>query len=155
MANRLAGKVAVVAGAGSGIGKGCAEIFAAEGAEVVGVDLKGADYACDLLDEAATNALFADVGAKFGKVDILVNAAAFAIFAWIEDLSYADWKKTLDAELDIVFLPTRAAWPWLTASCAVCSMPPLRWPSSAPTCVAPSSCSMSAPSACSATAPWR
>lgn len=116
MVNRLAGKVAVVTGASNGIGKGCAEIFAAEGAKVIGVDLTGAERPCDLLDEAATNALFAEIGAQFGKVDILVNAAAFAVFAWIEDLDYADWKKTLAAELDIVFLPTRAAWPWLRAS---------------------------------------
>lgn len=116
MGNRLAGKIAVVTGAAHGIGKGCAEIFAAEGATVIRVDLKDVDYPCDLLDEAATEALFATLGAKFGKVDILVNAAAFAIFAWIEDLSYADWKRTLGAELDIVFLPTRAAWPWLKAS---------------------------------------
>jgi len=114
--NRLAGKVAVVTGAGNGIGKGCADIFAVEGATVIGVDLKGADRTCDLLDETATNALFADIGAQFGKVDILVNAAAFAVFASIEDLSYTDWKRTLTAELDIVFLPTRAAWRCLKAS---------------------------------------
>ena len=47
---------------------------------------------------------------------MLINAAAFAVFDWIESLSYADWKTTLTGELDIVFLATRAAWPWLRAS---------------------------------------
>lgn len=83
---------------------------------MIGIDLKGAERVCDLLDEGATNACFADIGAQFGKIDVLVNAAAFAVFAWIEDLVYGDWKKTLASELDIVFLPVQAAWPWLKAS---------------------------------------
>ncbi|MBZ9646849.1 SDR family oxidoreductase [Sphingobium sp. 3R8] len=116
MADRLAGKLAVVAGAGNGIGQGCARLFAAEGATVIGVDRSGADEVCDLLDEGATNALFQRIGAEHGRIDILVNAAAFAHFDWIEALSYADWKATLTGELDIVFRATRAAWPWLKAS---------------------------------------
>ncbi|MFM5906245.1 MAG: SDR family NAD(P)-dependent oxidoreductase [Novosphingobium sp.] len=112
MPDRLSGRIAVVTGAASGIGQGCAQIFAAEGAAVIGIDRDE----CDLLDEAATNALFARIGAEHGRVDILVNAAAFAAFGWIEDLSFADWKATLAGELDIVFLATRAAWPWLKAS---------------------------------------
>lgn len=68
------------------------------------------------MDEGATNALFQRIGAQHGRIDILVNAAAFAHFDWIEALSYADWKATLGGELDIVFLVTRAAWPWLKAS---------------------------------------
>ncbi len=112
MPDRLAGKVAVVTGAASGIGRGCAEIFAAEGATVIGIDRAE----CNLLDEATVNALFAAIGAEHGRIDALVTAAAFAVFDWIEDLSYADWKATLAGELDIVFLTARAAWPLLKAS---------------------------------------
>ncbi len=112
MADRLAGKVAVVTGAANGIGQGCALLFGREGATVVGIDRAQ----CDLLDEGAVAAQFSAITAEHGRIDILVNAAAFAVFDWIEPLTYADWKATLAGELDIVFLATRAAWPWLKAS---------------------------------------
>lgn len=116
MGDRLKGKLAIVTGAANGIGQGCARLFAAQGATVIGVDRSGADESCDLLDEAAVGELFERIGAEHGRIDILVNAAAFAIFEWIEKMRYADWKATLTGELDIVFLATRAAWPWLKAS---------------------------------------
>jgi NAD(P)-dependent dehydrogenase (short-subunit alcohol dehydrogenase family) len=109
---RLAGKIALVTGAANGIGQGCTEMFASEGATVIGIDRAQ----CDLIDEAAVNTMVAEIGSQHGQIDILVNAAANAVFKWIEDLSYADWQTTLVSELDIVFLPTRAAWGLLKAS---------------------------------------
>jgi NAD(P)-dependent dehydrogenase (short-subunit alcohol dehydrogenase family) len=109
---RLAGKIALVTGASNGIGQGCAKMFGQEGATVIAVDIGQ----CDLTDEAPVNALIAYIGREHGRIDILVNAAASAVFKWIEDLSYAEWRKTLTGELDIVFLPTRAAWELLKAS---------------------------------------
>lgn len=85
MADRLRGKIAVVTGAANGIGQGCAALSAAEGATVIGLDRAE----CDLTDEAAVKAAFARIGALHGYIDVLVNAAAFAVFDWIETLSYA------------------------------------------------------------------
>jgi NAD(P)-dependent dehydrogenase (short-subunit alcohol dehydrogenase family) len=91
-------------------------MFAAEGATVIGIDREDADVVCDLLEEEEVRVHFAWLGREYGRVDILVNAAAFAHFAWIEAMNYAQWRETLAGELDIVFLATRAAWPYLKAS---------------------------------------
>jgi NAD(P)-dependent dehydrogenase (short-subunit alcohol dehydrogenase family) len=129
MPDRLKGKVAVVTGAGGlGIGQGCALMFAREGADVVGCDIdqKAADetlaiakaeglsyesYIADLTDPAANEALMQYAVDRFGGLDILVTAAAFVEFAPIEEFDYEKhWKRTLQGELDLVFLPCKAAW---------------------------------------------
>lgn len=116
MVDRLKGKIAVVTGAANGIGRGCATLLAKEGAQVIGIDRAGADDNCDLIDETAVGSLFRRIGEAHGRIDILVNAAAFAVFEWFERMRYSDWRATLSGELDIVFLATQAAWPWLKAS---------------------------------------
>jgi NAD(P)-dependent dehydrogenase (short-subunit alcohol dehydrogenase family) len=130
---RLQGKVAVVTGSGSGIGQECALRFAREGATVLGVELnadagsataataaqEGLAYTAlhpvDLTTSAGAGTVAA-AAASHAKVDIVVNAAATAVFAWIEDLTLDDWRRTLAAEIDSVFLVTQSLWPLLKAS---------------------------------------
>ena len=128
---RLAGKVAIVTGAGNGIGQGCALMFARQGARVIGADIDAALLRetvsiaaktgqtmdgvapCDLTKEDQVHNLIHHAVKTHGGIDILVNAAATAMFKPIEAMTLADWKLTLAAELDTVFLVCKAAWPHL------------------------------------------
>jgi NAD(P)-dependent dehydrogenase (short-subunit alcohol dehydrogenase family) len=133
--DRLAGKVALVTGAGSGIGRGCALMFARHGAKVMATDLN-ADTAkqtvalaegegltvantspIDLTQPRQVQHLVDATVTHFGRLDVLVNAGAWGAFEWIEDMDYErHWRRTLAAELDSVFLVCKAAWPHLKSS---------------------------------------
>jgi NAD(P)-dependent dehydrogenase (short-subunit alcohol dehydrogenase family) len=106
--SRLAGKIAVVTGAASGIGLACIERFAAEGARVVGADVqRGAArdlVSLDVRDEAAVAQLVQDVAREHGRLDVVVNAAGVAGGGPVHLLDAAAWDRVLDVNLKGTFL---------------------------------------------------
>ena len=122
---RLEGKVAVVTGAASGIGKEIARTFVREGARVAIADLnlKGAEataaelggagkavgIAMDVTNESQVEAGMAKAIAAFGRLDILVSNAGIQIVAPLDQFEFAKWKQLLAIHLDGAFLTTRAA----------------------------------------------
>ncbi|MDR3443897.1 MULTISPECIES: 3-hydroxybutyrate dehydrogenase [Dyella] len=122
----LDGKVALITGAASGLGKAIAELYAKNGAAVAIADInqqaadaaaaeinaaggKAIGVAMDVTDEAAVNAGTDKVVAEFGHLDILISNAGIQIINPIDQFAYADWKKMLAIHLDGGFLTTRAA----------------------------------------------
>ncbi|CAB4898694.1 MAG: SDR family oxidoreductase [Actinobacteria bacterium] len=132
--SRFAGRVVAITGAASGIGRRAAERFAAEGALVYGSDVNVAGLAetekliteaagsfvgrapVDATDEVQTAAWLDFIGAEHGRIDVLLPSAGIARFSPIEETTLEDWKFVLTHELDIVFVPAKAAWPWLRAA---------------------------------------
>lgn len=119
----VAGKVAVITGAASGIGRGIAEAFVTAGAKVVIADLNGAQaeataqelganalgVAMDVTDEAQVDAGVDRAARHFGKIDVLVSNAGIQIVTPLVDFAYKDWQRMLAIHLDGAFLTTRAA----------------------------------------------
>ena len=122
---RLSGKVAMITGSASGIGKEIAKRFAAEDAKVVIADLQemaaqataneisqtGAvamGVAMDVSDESAVEAGIAAAAERFGGVDILVSNAGIQIVKPIDEFPFAEWKRMLAIHLDGAFLTTKA-----------------------------------------------
>ncbi len=123
MNRALVGKVAVITGAASGIGREIARAFVAEGARVAIADLNAAAaestaadlgdaamaVAMDVTNEDEVDAGIAAVARRFSGIDILVSNAGIQIVAPIVDLAFDDWRKLLAIHLDGAFLTTRAA----------------------------------------------
>jgi NAD(P)-dependent dehydrogenase (short-subunit alcohol dehydrogenase family) len=126
---RVEGKIALITGAGSGIGQACAELFAEEGARVIVEDINGAAaerVAAAIRDTGRTAiAVQGDVSVaadatrmveaaldEWGRIDIVINNAAIQkVVESIETLSEEDWDRVIDVNLKGGFLVSKAAIP--------------------------------------------
>jgi NAD(P)-dependent dehydrogenase (short-subunit alcohol dehydrogenase family) len=110
---RLAGKVAIVTGAASGIGKATVELFRSEGATVVGADVSdGADVQVDAGSEEQVRSLVDQVGRDHGGLDIFfANAGISGGFATISEQTAEDWSEILRVNLIGPFLAIKHAAP--------------------------------------------
>lgn len=131
--SRLSGKIALITGVAGGIGRAAALLFASEGAQVVGCDLKGAEThetaalaradggeitvmtGVDLGDEAAARAWVNDAAQVYGGIDIVYNNAGAFRIGPIDQMNGDDWRFTMKMEVDSAFYVTSAAWPHLVA----------------------------------------
>ncbi|MGZ5853082.1 MAG: SDR family oxidoreductase [Xanthobacteraceae bacterium] len=126
MSKQLQDKVAIVTGASNGIGRGIAEMYAAEGAKTVLVARraevleevasgirKAGGHALpaptDVTKEEQVTALFAKVVKDYGRLDILVNNAGVATNLNTEDITLQYWKEVLDINITAAFLCSREA----------------------------------------------
>lgn len=132
-ARKLEGKVAVVTGGNSGIGRAIAEEFAAQGAKVVvlGRDEKSLNETRAALGEhghavkgdvaklADLDRLYAEIKAKYGRVDILVANAGIAQFFPVEDVTEADFDRVFDINVKGLFFTVQKALPLLSKGSSV------------------------------------
>ena len=133
MVDRVKGKVALVTGGASGIGKASALLLAKEGAAVAVTDIQddaGKDVVAaikkdggaalyihhDVADEAAWESVAAQVKDRFGRLDILVNNAGIAIAGSVLTMTLADWRRQTAINLDGVFLGVKHSLPLMRAS---------------------------------------
>ncbi len=128
---RLEGKVILLTGTGSGMGRAIALRYAREGAIVHGCDIseKGnaetvalleaegltmhAATPVDLSDPVQCQAWVDAAGAMHGHIDVLFNNASSPRFAPMPEMSIEDWQYGVRNEIDLVFYATKYAWPWL------------------------------------------
>ena len=126
--SRFTGKRVIITGTGSGIGRATALLFAAEGATVACLDLKGADetaatitadggtayaYVCDVSNSATVKSVVDTAAAAMGGIDILLNIAGIGHFAWTHEED-PDWfDRIVGVNLNGTFYMCRYALPYL------------------------------------------
>ncbi|MFF0471754.1 SDR family NAD(P)-dependent oxidoreductase [Micromonospora zamorensis] len=127
----LDGKIVLVTGTGGGLGRVAAQIFAREGAKVVGADIQvaGNDETVelvrnaggemtgiapvDLTDPEQVRKFVEDAAATYGGLDVVYNNAAALRFGPMPDFSVEAWRYTITGELDIPYFVSKFAWPHL------------------------------------------
>ena len=120
--------VALVTGAASGLGAALARVFAGAGWAVAALDRDGAaverlaadmpnvlPLPCDLADAAAIEHVVAQTRERFGRVDLLVNAAGIDHTLWLEQFTLAQFDQVIAVNLRAPFLLAQAVWPLMKA----------------------------------------
>jgi NAD(P)-dependent dehydrogenase (short-subunit alcohol dehydrogenase family) len=129
VSDRLKGKVCIITGTGSGMGRAAALLFAREGAKIVGCDVNETTgqatleavrsigghmmslQPCNMAKRAEVDRLMALAVDTYGGVDVLYNNGSMAYFAWLADMTYESWSNTLREEIDLVFHACQAVFP--------------------------------------------
>jgi NAD(P)-dependent dehydrogenase (short-subunit alcohol dehydrogenase family) len=134
MVDRLKDKVCVITGTGGSMGGVAAHMFTREGAKVVGCDINASAaqqtldtvrsaggqmvslHPADMTRAADAAALIHLAVESYGRIDVLYNNCGMCRIAWVPEMTYKEFRETLDNEVDVVFHPTKAAWPHLIAA---------------------------------------
>jgi NAD(P)-dependent dehydrogenase (short-subunit alcohol dehydrogenase family) len=133
MSDRLKGKVCLITGGGSGIGRSSAILFAAEGARVAVADIDqtaaaetvrliaeaggaAGDFRVDVTDPEDTEVLARDVVERFGGIDVLFNNAGIAGIGLLHETSVELWDRVIAVNVRGVFLVARAVLPTMIAA---------------------------------------
>ncbi|KAI9929484.1 hypothetical protein MW887_000957 [Aspergillus wentii] len=134
MAPRLLNKVCIITGTGGSMGRAAALKFSQEGAIIVGCDINITNDAatvdavrtaggemislcpCDITKRENCEKLVNKGIKTYGRIDVLYNNASMAYFDWMNEIRDEDWHKTINEELNLIYLLTRVAWPHLQKS---------------------------------------
>ncbi|MGI9412896.1 MAG: SDR family NAD(P)-dependent oxidoreductase [Hyphomicrobiales bacterium] len=122
---RLAGRIALITGATGGIGTEMTQVMAGEGARVISTGPAPGDTALpegaefmglDVTSSDAVRAVIAEIGERYGRLDVLVNAAGIELEKTVEETSEEEWDRLIDINLKGTFLTCKYALPLLRKS---------------------------------------